>query len=304
MLVYNQQDMRRANWGGLKPALFRILSVRPVRTLAYALGRWVLPKPLLHRLPVFEDKVDFRLRSGAVVHLLDPKVDYVAKDVFWGKGRLVAPSENRILDVVERLAQDADIFLDIGSYSGMFALVAARANPRLRAVTYEIVPENFELIRKNVAANALEKRVEARLVGLAASPGNLTMPLVTGSLSHPASLSLGSHFDGGVPVPLTTLDSEAYDGRLLMKVDVEGFEWQVFRGGAGTVAKLRPDMICEFLPGAPDCDKVQDFLRPLGYRFFLALGDGFEQRDEIDPHPTARDWLLTVRTDEELASVI
>jgi FkbM family methyltransferase len=295
MKVYNEQDLRRANWGGLKPALYRALSVRPIRKLAYAVGRRLLPKPMLHRLPVFEDSVEFCLKSGASVRLLDPQVDYVAKDIFWGGGRLLVPSENNILDKVETLARHANVFLDIGSYSGLFALVAARANPHLRAVAYEIVPENYALIDKNIAANGLSGRVQAKLAGLAAAPGTLTMPSKSGSLSHPASLSLGSHFEAGIPVPLTTLDAEGYQGRMLMKIDVEGFEWQVFQGGAATIAALRPDMICEFLPGAPDCDAVQGFLKSLDYRFLLALDHGFEERSEIVPHPTARDWLLTTR---------
>lgn len=293
MIVYNERDVRRANWGGVKPILFRALSVPAIRKFAYAIGKLVLPKQKLHRMPVFDFSVQFRLRSGAAVWLLNPRVDYVAKDIFWGGGRPLAPAENNILDRIESLARDVDIFLDVGSYSGLFALVAARANPALRAVTYEIVPENHELIKRNIAANGISERVQAKLAGLAASPGTLTMPTKTGSLSRLASLSLGSHFDDGVTVQLTTLDAEKYERRLLMKIDVEGFEWQVFQGGAATVQRLLPDIICEFLPGAPNCEDVQRFLTSLGYRFFLSLDHGFEERNEIIPHPTARDWLLT-----------
>lgn len=302
MIVYNESDLRRGRWGGLKLIFFKALSVRPIRRLAYAIGKAVLPKALLHRLPVFEDSVEFRLKSGAAVRLVDPKVDYVAKDIFWGRGRLTARAENNILDMVETLAADADIFLDIGSYSGLFALVAARANPQLRSVAYEIVPENHDLILKNIAANGLSERVQAKLVGLAATSGTLTMPLHTDSLSHLASLSIGSRFDVGVPVPLTTLDDEDYHGRLLMKIDVEGFEWQVFQGGAFTIAAVRPDIICEFLPGAPDTVAVQEFLKALGYRFMLSVDRGFEERAEIVPHHTARDWLLTTKTASTLES--
>lgn len=295
MLVYNQEDLRRANWLGLKPLLFGALSVGWVRSLAYATGRKVLPDGMLHRLPVFEKEVEFRLRSGAVVRLTNPQVDYVAKDIFWGNGRLVAPAEDLILDMVEFLAKDATMFLDIGSYSGLFAMIAARANPDLTAVTFEIVPENHRLIEQNLRANELDDRIEARHLGLAASAGTLVLPEHTGSVSHPASLSLGSKFESGIKVPLSTLDAGNYTGRLLMKIDVEGFEWDVFQGGKRTFTQLKPDIICEFLPEAPECAEVEAFLKPLGYRFFIGLSDGFAERSSIAPVDGARDWLLTTR---------
>jgi FkbM family methyltransferase len=253
----------------------------------------VLPKKKLHRLPVSDRKAVYRLRSGEDVTLLEPSRDQVAKDLVWGKGEPTSRADARVLRLVERWSREASIFLDVGAYSGLFAMVAARTNPLLRAVAFEIAPENYLMTMENLFENDLVRQVELCLCGLSDKPGNILMPRHYGAASHPSSLSLESSFDEGVTIPVATLDSFNFEGSIAMKLDVEGLEWNVLSGARRTIEQHKPRMVCEILPRFQHSRKIEELLRPLGYRFFISQDRGFEEREELRPDRSGRDWIFS-----------
>ena len=287
--------MQRLNWYGTKPLVAKMLTMPLVGPLLQGGARLLLPDRLVHRLPVSVSYAHYRLANGAEVMLLNPLSDIVAKDIYWGKGEPVDKADRHVLRLLEILAKDADHFADIGAYSGLFALVAACSNAALRAVTFEIVPENHETILRNVEANGFGDRIEARLVGLSCEKGSLRMPDSTGMMSRPSAITLNTSFDTGIEVPLNTLDSQGFEGRLLMKLDVETFEWDVLRGGKQTVERLSPEMICEILPRFQHCEELTFWLSTMGYRFFVATGDGFTERPIVVTEEKKRDWVFSQR---------
>lgn len=277
---------QRDNWMGLKPVASRILA----SPLVHVVARRVLPGRLLHRLPVREARVNYRLKSGATIKLLNPLEDQIAKDIHWGGGKPTSVADAMVLEYVEATAPQVGTFLDIGTYSGLFAMIAAKTNPRLESVAYEILPENYAATQRNIAANGLA--VDVKLVGLSDNAGEILMPSDFGSVSHPSSISLGDQFDDGVAVPVTTLDAEGYSGPMLWKIDVEGFEANVIRGGAGTIAASRPIIICEILQSSRAHGAIEALLKSLGYTFQLATERGFQTRQTIEPSKQGRDWLF------------
>lgn len=299
MSAYGEQDLAKARWRGLKPLAAAALTLPVINGLVRLIGRRLLPSHVLHRLPVSKAIVEFLPVEAKPVSLLEPRRDQVAKDIFWGEGRPTSSADARVLRLVEKLSQDAGTFLDIGSYAGLFAMLAARSNPGLRAIAYEIVPENYLLIVRNIIENDLVKQVDARLLGLGDAASELIMPSVSLSVSNDSSISIGSQFTNGVTIPVSTLDLDVPNVAtpLLMKIDVEGFEANVIEGGRALITQSLPDIICEFLEDTQAHQPVQQLLAPLGYRYFLSKADGFEERSDIQPTSEGRDWFLTVRTD-------
>ena len=282
---------------GLKPLAARLLAGRPVNFAVRRIARHAAPETRL-RMPLSMPQVEYRQRVGPVL-LLDPKVDVVARDIYWGGRRPQSAADALVLRAVEMLCSEGCTFLDIGSYSGLFALVAARSSEATRAIAFEIVPENFLLIWRNIIANGVAGQVRAMLTGIGDEPGSIRMPTRLGLASLATSMSIGSQFSEGIEVPLVMLDSVAGDiaGPLVMKIDVEGFEGAVFRGGAETVRRLRPDIVCEILGSATEFEEIDAFLKPLGYRFLQARADGFHEAERLAPTPECRDWLLSCRPD-------
>lgn len=286
------------DWGGVKPLVARALSLPGINQALHVTSRALLPADKLHRLPVGAKVAKYIPLSAEPVVLLHPRSDQVAKDLWWGKGQPTSKADAQVLRLIERLSLEADLFLDIGAYSALFALLAARCNPQLRSIAYEIMPQNKIMAERNVIENDLITRVEVRLLGLSDKPGVLTMPKEYSSASNPSSVSLGDNFQGGVSVPVTTLDRERHSGRILAKIDVEGFEEAIFVGGAETIASNRPDFICEFLANSTAGSAVTSMLKPLGYRFLISTDAGFHERPEILPCDEGRDWLLTTRSEQ------
>jgi FkbM family methyltransferase len=297
-LEVGSREVRRANWLGLKPAIAKLLTAAPVNPLLQFAARTVLPRSVAHRLPLSRRSVTYRLDCGSSFALLDPLHDIVARDVYWGQGKATSSAERHKLACLERLGRDADLFIDVGAYAGICSLIAARANPRLKVIAYELVPENYLLLVRNVVENDLVGRIDTRLRGLGECHSEIKIPVALGAASYMTSLSLGSSFAEGVSIPVVPLDEDIVfeKGRVLIKIDVEGFEDLVIKGAAQLVRNTRPDIICEVLPGGKETARtIGELLSPLGYRWYCFEDRGLEPRERLEPGAEMRDWLFTCR---------
>ena len=70
------------------------------------------------------------------------------------------------------------------------------------------------------------------------------------------------------PVPMETLDGLALARLDLFKLDVEGLELEVLRGGQTTLATLRPILLVELIKS--DRSALTELLRSAGYQLFPA----------------------------------
>lgn len=280
---------------GLKSLLSYVLAAPVINQVLRLGGSLVLAKKTLHRLPVSDRQAAYRMQAGVSVILLDPLRDQVAKDIVWGNGEPTSRADARVLRLVQHWAHDASTFIDIGTYSGLFAMVAAKANAALKSFAFEIAPENYLMTMRNVIENDLISQVNVVLSGLSDEPGTIRMPCDYGTTSHPSSLSLGFAFERGVSVPVATLDSFSFEGPIAMKLDVEGFEWKVLNGARKTIELHKPAIICEILPRFQHCHEIEELLKPLGYRFFISQEAGLEERDRLLPDRSGRDWVFVAQ---------
>jgi FkbM family methyltransferase len=132
-----------------------------------------------------------------------------------------------------------DLFVDVGANVGSYTVLAAGVI-RAQAISVEPVPAAFRQLEANVRLNGLEGRVRALNAGLAASAGTLKFTGALDTVNHVVAATEGDVRDT-VDIPTTTLDGLARDrSPSLIKVDVEGYETEVFRGGRETLA--RPEL--------------------------------------------------------------
>lgn len=282
MKKVNQAELSRANWHGLKPIAREILAWPPVNVFA---------RRLSPRVPVSAREGWF-LGDGFKVKMLRPRHCQVAMELVRNNGRFAKVADNAVMDCLQDMARKSATFLDLGAYTGLFALVAAKANPALVAHAFEIVPETHRLAVANVAANDLQDRVTVHLHGLSNEPGEMTMPFDMHSTSLPSSLSIGSAFEGGVTIPISRLDDLLPDlqGPVSLKIDVEGWEPQVLTGASKLLATHKPTIIAEVLAG--EGEAVQAILDPLGYSYWHFSDDGLVRRDRIEGVRRQRDWVF------------
>lgn len=140
--------------------------------------------------------------------------------------------------------------LDIGAHIGAVTIALALDNPTLRIKAVEVVPENVEMLRLNVAQNNVTDRVEI-IEKAAGGPDEQSRTCYMRHRSHPAATDEyvaksryiansfwspeenGAVFDAeAVEIGCVSLDDLATEDVSFIKIDCEGAEWEFFRAPA------------------------------------------------------------------------
>jgi FkbM family methyltransferase len=169
----------------------------------------------------------------------------------------------------ERAPLRGAVVYDIGAFHGILTLWFAPQAKQV--VSYEPVAQNRARLLENLSLNGI-KNVTVRDVALGAGAGAATMrfdPLMPGGSKVVVEENAA---DGNVRV--TTLDQDIEERKLpaptFIKIDVEGFELDVLRGAAQTLARERPSVFVEIhgetLAGKrSNAAAVVQFLHDAGY---------------------------------------
>ena len=126
-----------------------------------------------------------------------------------------------------------DLFGDLGANVGGYTILAARC-ARAETLAVEPVPVTFEELQSNIRLNDVGGLVRAECCAMGAAPGVLRMTADRGGLNHVATArSVGATIE----VPVVTLDGLT-EGRPLtmIKMDAEGFEYNIVMGGQRSFA--------------------------------------------------------------------
>jgi FkbM family methyltransferase len=149
------------------------------------------------------------------------------------------------------LPPDCATIVDAGANIGLFALFAARERPNARIISLEPFPQTFQLLEQNIRANSLEGRVLAlqqaladstgmrQMIAFGESPTNRVVLHGMEDLSKPAqsvqSITLADLLEKH---ELETLD--------LLKMDVEGSEWEILFSTPASVLRRIGSILLEY----------------------------------------------------------
>lgn len=173
-------------------------------------------------------------------------------------------------------------YIDIGANTGQSIESIKLYAPDARIFSFE---PNPNLAAKLTARYRTDASVTIRGVGLSSAPGQMTLHVPSyrgfvydglGSLAYDSARSwLGPEtiyfFDPdklkvhSFDCAIETLDMQAIDNPVFIKIDVEGAELDVLKGATDTITRYRPILSIEDLHGNPEIDAL---LKPLGYSPF------------------------------------
>jgi len=239
-----------------------IYGALPLKHVVFAAMRkvWAPPERVFRHLH-FEGPfaVTFGGRSFRLFHA----GTWIENTLFWeGMG---ASWERVSLLVWARLAERAEVVLDIGANTGVYSTLASAMNPGAKVLAFEPNPEFSRAIVKCNGLNGFKIRIHE--VALSDTSGTIEFsgyqvepPVMDGPLPR-----------GWTRVPVTTLaaviESENLKRVDLIKCDVERHEPQVFAGMGRYLAELRPDILVEVLDD--ECAaRLDELFRPHGYRYY------------------------------------
>lgn len=165
--------------------------------------------------------------------------------------------------------REGEVVYDIGANAGFFTLLASKlAGPHGTVYAFEPLPRNVAFLERHVALNHCGN-VQILKVAAAAQSG-------TARFSAPFHPSMGSLSEQGeLEVETRSLDGLVASGiehPQFMKIDVEGAESEVLRGGAAMLRESHPTILLS-THGWRQQELCSDILREQGYVLTL-LRDG------------------------------
>ena len=196
-------------------------------------------------------------------------------------------------------ARTRGLFIDVGANNGLYSILAAVARPGLMGVAFEPYPPVLDILRTNIALNALNTQI--RVVECALSDFQGEAALFLPDQAHgllETSCSLEANFKPGssevLKVPIRRLDDvELEDKVALIKVDIEGHEAAFLRGAKMVIQRDRPFIFAEMLPNAADSFyEMTVMMREMDYLSFRLRPDAAILSNYIRYDPLAWNYAL------------
>lgn len=166
------------------------------------------------------------------------------------------------------LVREDTVMLDIGANMGYYSIQVGLKAKKGKVIAFEPDPGNYSILMRNLALNKL---TNVTTYNAALSDKEDTMRLY----KHPFNVGDYRLYNDGdfteyVDVPTMCLDHTVTERIDLVKIDVQGFEYFVLKGGRSLLEKYKPIVISEFWPrglynsGASPGDYLE-LMKNLGY---------------------------------------
>lgn len=188
------------------------------------------------------------------------------------------------------------IYYDVGGNVGYHAFIAATVVKNGKVISFEPLPANRALFEEHIRLNQNRLSKDAiTLLPYAVADAEKTVLFtnneqLSGSNTYIDSPLLGTAVDK-IPVQCYSVDgliAQGYPPPDVLKIDVEGAEFDVLRGAAETIRKHRPNIFLAthdvHLPGVKD--QCLKFLQEMGYTVTRA--------EEFNPRMAGLDDFLCV----------
>lgn len=227
-----------------------------------------------------------RLSSGAL---------WLARNDAMGRVIFLRTFEQEEQRLAGTLLEPGMTVFDLGAHHGLYTLLASKkVGASGRVVAFEPSPRELSRLRLHLRLNRCHNvRIEPVALGSQEGTAELFVPLGihTGfnSLRPPKVKEPVRR----VTVPMTTLDSyvrqQGIAGIDFIKMDVEGAELEVLKGGASLLGgERRPIVMCEMQDKRTEAfgyraREIYQFLAGRGYRWFsVAAGGGLQSCSDKD----------------------
>lgn len=158
--------------------------------------------------------------------------------------------KNTVFDHVLPVIKSAEVIADIGANIGTTALFFANQNPQAHIYAFEPHPNSFKKASENIALNRF-KNIHLINIGLGEQPATLKLYEVN-KYNSGMNRILSQNMDNNlsyVEIVINTFDNFCKKNEIktlnFVKIDVEGFEYWVIKGGVNTLQKYKPVLFVE-----------------------------------------------------------
>jgi FkbM family methyltransferase len=193
---------------------------------------------------------------------------------------LFEPKETAL---ASKLLESGDLFVDVGAHIGWFTTIGSQCVGDGRVVAFEPYPTTALVLKENLKANHCNNVV---VIETALGEHAGTISLSIGNNDSGSVTAVPWSQQAGLKVPVITLDEVDagidLGSAALFKIDVEGWESHVLRGGERVLSNVRRVMIeinRPWLKMAGSSQKeVIELLQSAGFTNFLRIVQSFPRR--------------------------
>jgi FkbM family methyltransferase len=188
-----------------------------------------------------------------------------------------------VLDTCADLLPDDGVFYDVGANAGYLSLEMTRLKPSCKlVVSFEPQARLVNNLRKSRDLNGI-----TNMTVIDSCVGDVVGTTFFASEAHSIHAHVkypGDYSEGksrGVEVAQLTLDDAVGNGNIpppdVIKIDVEGYEYNVLEGARAVIARYHPHIVFELSDATPQFDRRPrdyfDLLSALGnYTYEVAVG--------------------------------
>lgn len=221
---------------------------------------WITPE---NPIATFETKYQFRLKAN----LANPEHQYL---YFYG-----THDERYIVTKLRKIIKPGDICWDIGANIGFYTcLLASRVEENGAVIAFEPASRTCGYLHENVSLNQFTN-VTVVNKGLGDTQEQRHLHYSEAGLAEgTASLKYVHGRAASERVTLDTIDNllRELPAPNFVKIDVEGYQLEVLRGGEHLLKTHAPLLIAELKDvGETNCDmfaEIEDYVTDLGYQLY------------------------------------
>lgn len=164
---------------------------------------------------------------------------YDSGDIAYGiaqKGLVEKEDTNLVTSILSKL--DNPVVFDIGANTGYYGILAAtKFNATVHS--FEPIPEHVACIKESARINGVQDKITTHMMALGNKKDDMELTLA-GSGSTLTKDFLGKSSMPTLKVRVEPLDAHSLPAPHFLKIDVEGYEWEVLQGASATIIKHRP----------------------------------------------------------------
>jgi FkbM family methyltransferase len=226
--------------------------------------------------------------------------DNIANNLYYN---VESYTEVRELILFGEFAKKSNVILDIGANTGLFSIVASVIHPDSKIWAFEPYYANIKRLQKNIALNKSPIEVITKAVGATNNKISFTIP-VSEQISDVSSASkefTESFYKHQVTYKQIEIDQISLDEFIehkklnridLIKIDVESYELEVFKGAKNLLKNFAPVIFCEMFVDESHKNFYEAELKPLGYDCFMIFKEGLIKTNFLINNPHCRNYLF------------
>lgn len=274
----------------------RFLIIKIKNVVLYVEKRWRLSGVI----PLEHGGICFSMYSECDDGILEP--------LYYGDNYI----ESNDLTLFGRMIKPGYTVFDIGANTGLYSIFSGVSAPSSAIYSFEPNPSNLLRLKKNLGLNQL-KSVHVIPHAIGAKRDNISFTVLADDNISDTSSAVESFSKNSyrgelkwktIHVEQTTIDDFIAENQIqqidLVKIDVEGYEIEVLKGGTTTFQKWKPSILIESFLDGTKRDFLEQFVAEMGYTVYLVVGEGIIRVGNCFESGVGLNYLLMERVTEQV----